>query len=396
MQKSRMVAKLEGITQSTVQFAKKQWFEYSFGEQLFLIFFILISLGQSIGVGAKTNYINILVSLLAIPFWGYKVAITQGDKRTKIISIVLIVYALLASLISKDAVFLVNIGIIIAADGCRLGKCIRAIFWFRLICMLLVILSSIIGIRENNVYFLQKGAEITDTVRNSLGYYHPNVLVYYAFVLFSMYFFAYWERIKWHHFLAVLVLTGGLYFITWSKTGIICTAMLIGSMVFLKYTDFFKKILEWRFWKVIMLLIICASIVVMLSYNDQLVLIEKVNRILQGRFSLAHTYLQEYGINILGRDLPESLKINGEVVVIDSAYIRVLFEYGVVGITVFTAGAMALNVYLSNKKNKILLIILILFGLYGICERGAIDFSLAFPYIFLSKILLRGKRGCRK
>ena len=389
--KSELIENSRERVRNSLQYLNIKRNQYSLNDQLFIITFLLISMGQSIGIGARTNIINVIVSVLAIPFFVWKLDRTQFDKRGLRICGCLIGYGIFASILSRDVVFLVNICILISAIGCKIKDCIKVIFWFRLCSMVAIILSSVLGVRENRVYYLQYGAEITDTVRNSLGYYHPNVFVYHFFVLVAMLLYAYWEEIKWYHFVIILGLISGVYFLTWSKTGTICTALLVVFLIILKYFKSVKYIFKWKIWKIIGVLVPFMSIVCMLLYGNTIFWIQKINQLLQGRFSLAYTFYKEYGVTLFGGDLSESLKIAGETIVIDNAYIRILFEYGIIGIILFSAGILIVSKYFYDSGKHNLLIMFLIFCLYGVSERGAIDFSLAFPYVFLGKAIFENE-----
>lgn len=369
---------------------KKSLRELSLEEICFLIFFISISLGQAIGIGAKTNIINIIVSLISIPFFAIKMYMSQLERKEKIFYALLLIYGVIASLISQDILFLVNIAVVLSALHCRLKKCLEIIFWFRLACMLAIIGLTIIGIRDNNLYFVQHGAVVTDRVRNSLGYYHPNVLVYHAFVLFALFIYIYWNNIKWYHFVGITFLEAILFFLTWSKTGFICTSFMLILLGIIKYIPNIKWIFTQKILTPLISIIIVAPILAVLFYSYIGSFISPINNILQGRFSLAYKYFQHNGLNIFGRNIPESFKIKGELIVIDSSYVRILFEYGIIGIILFLVAAIMIGRYLLEKQNSVLLIIYISFCLYAISERGAVDFLMAFPYIYLSKLLFKG------
>lgn len=358
-------------------------------ELLFYIFFFLITLAQSFGVGAASNPIIISITILSfIPFL-LKLFSTKYTKREFLIIIVLIIYAIISAIVSKNILFLINISIVLSLKNINIKKLIRLLFVYRLVGFLLVIILCKLGVFPNRELYLFEGNINTYIVRQSLGFYHPNLLGLYSFVLITMFLYGFFHKLKIYHFIIMIVVTLFIYFICYSRTALICSLLVIVLSFLVKYVkklgNFFLNELTITFPLTIILLFVLLSI----FYNTDSEICNKINSIFSGRLFLSYSYFKESGISLFGSLVDNISYIGGKIVVVDSGYLFLLFNFGLIGFLVTIVSIFLCNYYFLKNNMKLEFVIFAVFLFYCLTEKTMLLLLLNFPMLYLSNVIFR-------
>lgn len=354
----------------------------------FYISFFLVSMAQTFGIGASDNPVVVLLTLISIIPFVLKIINTKFTKHELIITAFLTLYAIISVFTSKNSLMLINIFCIIGIKNVDIKKFIKCLFVYRLIGFLAVIILTNLGFLPNREIYLFKNGANTYIIRESLGFYHPNLLALYFFVLVAMFIYGYFEKIKYYHFLILLIPTIIIYNICYSRTGLVCTLLLIFISMFVKYAKNMSRIILNKFtiWIPILLAIFMVAFTVFYFDNP---LFSKINSLLSGRLYLSHSYIENYGITLFGVPLQNSYIINGEVSIIDSGFVFLLLNYGIVGFSLALISIYKCCQYFLKDKNTICFAILLVFSCYCITEKTILIFLLNFPLLYLSQLLFK-------
>ncbi len=359
-------------------------------EVLFYGYFFIISLAQAFGIGASDNPMVIGLTMISLAFFVGKMFSTKyNSKRDIILVVVLVVYAIFTTVTSNNIIFAINIFTILALQNINIEKMLKCLFFYRLCGFLSIISLAQLGFIDDRMKYLFVNGVNTYVIRRSLGFFHPNVLYIYFFVLIIIFVYVYFEKLKLIHFLAMAGLSVGLYYISYSKTGTICTMAFIVIAYILKIKPSFKRLFFNKYFKFVPIFLGIVNVVLAIFYNDNIWFLKKINLIFTGRFGLANSYINEYGLSLFGTEVAPQYIINGKRVVIDSGYIYALISYGVIGfIIMIMAFCLCLN-YLYKNNQYLIYTIMLFCILYTVTEQSFLSVLLNFPLLYLGKLIYK-------
>lgn len=225
------------------------------------------------------------------------------------------------------------------------------------------------------------------TIRNSLGFAHPNYLAVILLTLTLESFFLFYKE---HKILVKTIYLCNLlfiYFVTDSRTTVF-TLLFFCVLLFIFKT---KKIdCNNRFTKIVtsnlFLVLFAISMISTMLYMNNNEFMIKINSLLNGRLYWNSVFLKKYPINIIGYDIQIvgtrlAKNSNLDMLILDNGYLNILYFYGFFG-TIFYYYIFKKIVQQSVKeKNIIILLIIVTFLIYGVTENTFYKFVIN-PFIF--------------
>lgn len=370
--------------------------KYSYTDFLFFCAYFFVCLGQSFGIGGATNVINISVTLIGIMFGIIKMLRDCYTLRENGIIFVFLVYGLFTFLISKDISTFLTILFILSAKNVNIKKIIGNMLVLRIIAFIMIIIASQMGYLKDTGYYLFKNGINTYTIRHSLGFYHPNSLAMFSFVIIAMYFIVRKTKIFVVEYLVLSVFVLLIYLQSYSRTGLLCSFCLIILFYFNQNNTFCSKLFNNKWIYKIPFFICIISVVMILLFSVLTKQITQLDLYMSGRFSLAHTYFNEYGLSLFGTVPSKYYVISGRTIVVDSAYAAFLIKNGIIGFALLSFALYKFGKIMYQNRLKKENLVLLCFALYGISEQGAMQGTLNFILILISILVFTSQSNLRK
>ncbi len=250
---------------------------------------------------------------------------------------------------------------------------IKAFFISSAILYLFTIILSKIGVvPSNNMTRIVDGVVFK---RESLGFTHPNeVFLYFLpIVLCGYYLFGH----KLGYYIVLILVSTMLYKLSYSRTGYIII-LLVVFLNLIKNSMKLKIIMPY-----IMLILTAISIFIAVLYGQNLQ--NSVSELLSGRPYLWNYYIVNgYMFSILGKG------INSQYIM-DNFYLFLFIELGLIGYLIyFIIYYKSLKILKYDSK---LLIVILLFYIYGLTETNVIIGSIQFAFaIQIKSIIINNKK----
>lgn len=278
--------------------------------------------------------------------------------------------------------------LIIGADGIEFKTILKLLFYSQIICYSILLVLNLSGIIEVN-YIMDS---IHNTIRYTLGFLHPNSAMNHYFVILTYYLVLYYDKIMIKEIIIIFLITLVLYNFTDSRTGLICTLLLIILMVYQKYFNikYMKKmilILSQYIFPAIF--VFSIFIFIGLEYTE-CPIFEVINSLVSNRFSLASYLFDNYQINLFGHNLMLGnvfgAYVNNSVAVVDNFYFYILFNFGVSSILIVSYFTYKIAKFNRTNNNSLLNGIMIIYCIYFIFEKVFMNIILCFPLLLLIEI----------
>lgn len=252
--------------------------------------------------------------------------------------------------------------------------------------LIAVVLLNIGGAIESEL-IIRNG--VSDIMRNSFGFIHPNRM---GKVLFSI--VASYVIIKYESFSvidAVFCLTVSIFdlLIVDSRTsGLTLLVLPIGIMV---WKSLLVKATKIKACTIAVILLSSICIVIMAIYDAQSGFFTNINRILSGRLSYMHEYYVQYGIELFGQHistLGQTLPLDPatfKTIILDNAYANLIIVYGVVPTMVLLYMIWRASVVSIRCGYECVACMLLLCLFAGLCETYMLDITTNISIILIFK-----------
>mgnify|MGYP005803180251 CR=1 FL=1 len=329
-------------------------------------------------IGINTTYIYIGTRIICIAFLCiYMFAILSLRNSVKILPVLLIFS--ISAYVTQSYDYLLLILFIICArkiDIDYLAKIqIATIFCIVLITVPLALLNII----PSRYLMTESG-----TVRNSLGFYHPNQFAMALLVCCICIFLLDFGKFHISNCLIIIAILAFMYIYTASRTSLII-GLLVLAIYFWSSKFKLKKIFLSELFAVIGLYIF--SIFCMFNYSSNNAVLSKINDLLSLRLELMNHYYTIFGDSIFGRNLSDYNQYYRmfKGVVIDNAYARMYIENGmVVSFILLVILIATLFFYLKNKLYNKEIICLLLFLILAFTESSAVYACVNIGFVAIS------------
>lgn len=216
-----------------------------------LLFYIALTIELAIVIIDKSNYINPIEGrLFRITFLLFlcKALLTGYTIKEYCLYAALAVVSVISYRVTgKNDV----IRIVTFAAACKdipLKQMIRCAFYVTLSGCIVVVFLAVAGIYGDISLSMDFGREYDalagggiEERRYTLGMGHPNALSCMFLMVTAMGVYAFYERIKWYGYLFLLLLNFGIYKLTDSKTGMLCTTLLLAGAFVMAYSRFLRE-----------------------------------------------------------------------------------------------------------------------------------------------------------
>lgn len=283
--------------------------------------------------------------------------------------------------------------LVVFAAACKdidINKCLKLVFWVTLTGCAALILLSLTGVYGTAALTGDYGRGSLET-RYTLGMGHPNALQCMVWALTVLYLYLYVEKMKWYMFILLLLVNGGFFLLTDSKTGFIAAvfSICLAAVNRISKAGWIRR-LTFAGGSLVLLGSVAISImaaenaVLLYRYrwewywNEKVEFYRKLDALLTGRInSLVGTE------NFEGTAETWSLFSRPEnEYYFDMGWVRLFYWYGIIPACIFIVLLLVLMFYCYKKQKMAALVMITSFSLYTLIEAHGISVYLARNYVF--------------
>lgn len=315
------------------------------------------------------KYFGIFLAIIKIVF----VDISKYSQKEKIKIMILFGLVLIISFASKNRTILQYFFLIVGAKDVSLKKIAKAVLITESILLILLILFSSTGIIENRV--IERTGETIK--RYSLGFKdckYPAIMMW-SITLIILYLRN--KDITWLELILMILTNIVIYKLTDSRNELICSLMcIIVVPILLKLNN--KKVNKIIYYgtKYSISILFIVFFILTLLYGARINIIYKINKGLSGRLYLTHKALNEYGLTLFGKHIKwlglnsmySGLITKAEMNFVDCSYMKIMFEYGIIGIGLLIYGYLKLFNRKEVKNDLILILVLLNINLHSFLD----------------------------
>ncbi len=227
----------------------------------------------------------------------------------------------------------------------------------------LIVLAAFVSSFTGRIVNLQYSVD--GRVRNSFGICYPTNFAAYVFFLMATFFYLVKDRMKWWMYIAGIVV--GFVVFKYCHTRLDSACMVILSVLYMITALVDRHLRDRAMW---LRLLLCSAVVILFllcffltySYDPSAGWMKKLDTLFSTRLALGREAFDRYHVNLFGQLVPMlgnggSLELNGNYFFLDSSYLYILFQYGIV-FTVVVIGTFVLS---SFKRKKDLFFLITLF-----------------------------------
>lgn len=291
------------------------------------------------------------------------IAFDYSDSRIAVtVSSVCAAILLVSAAASSSMNLIYGYIVLIACRGIRRQNLAKIILLTIILCMTIVIASSLFGIIPNTTIITTNALTKYSLVeRRRLGFIHPNVIGGFVFSAFICWVYLRGKDLRKLECLMFLGVSAILYFFVNTKTSSILIA--IASLILLiKVIINNNKLFNLISVLIIILSLLLAIFLPYMYLSDGHGLMF-VNNLLSGRLALAAQCISDYDVTLFGQPIAfvstnEAMATGARGFVVDNAFIHLLYHYGLLS-TIIIILFYFINLYLEIKNNNSIIAILI-------------------------------------
>lgn len=312
------------------------------------------------------------------------------------VRITFLLIAVLTYIATGETVFLIMLMTAMIFTSVDYKKAFRYLLNIRVLLLLVVIFASLVGILNINAISIVKGGTTSAVVGYGLGYNHPNQLGCTVCVLLLMYACYKNEKIKYRNIALIGVIELIAYIVTKNRTGAFISALLVIALLLYK-----NKVASKRFINILeksgkWIMPLCALLalglpLMMASVSGRAkVVLYAINGIIGSRFTHSARVFENYSVPLFGGVIDfDKLQTLYQYSIVDNGYLRLIYNFGIVGFAVFMVLYFLTVRKLIRKKEYIYIIVIILMSLMGITENVLRSFALNFTVAFWCELMTR-------
>ena len=324
-----------------------------------------------------------------IPFLLTIILIFQSKKysvKSIIIITILTFLFYISKNISHDNNLFITMLFIIASKNINIKKFIKYDLKIKIIISSLIIFLYNIGLAENVIRYRLDG-----TIRNSLGFGHPNVLGAIIFSIIVDIICLKYKKLKIKDYIFILTLFILSTIACDSRAAQLGTIILIVLSMIFPYIENKKNIINWATIIPFVLFFLTYTLVVLYPKNIQL--INNINEIFSSRIRLAYEFYDYYGINLFGHFFlqKETWKEQYYLYVLDISYMTILIKFGIIALmSTLISFSLSIKKAINNSDYGIAIaIISIMF--YGLMENYAYMIGYNAILVYISYLIYERK-----
>jgi hypothetical protein len=361
------------------------------GKQLyflgFIIYFLPSFLSNTMFSATISGHQLRLLSYIALPFLLLKIFLI--DKwETK--QLVLIVFSFVISLViwrkTQNANFVFACPLIVGAKGIDFKQIISWFLYLSVVCLLLTISFSLVGIIPNLIYYSP-----SRPTRYALGMaYATYAATIYLYIVLA-YCYLRFGSLKVYDYVAIIFIDWVIMLLTNTRLDFYAVFILIIAMEFAQQASRGKRVSQicssffWMATPILSVLTICASY----FYDSSNHILYKLNTLFSGRLMYGHMAFQRYNVNFLGRKIVEHSysgfkghsfqnspweHLGISYFFVDSSYVRMLLLWGCIAFIIVVVSMTIIAIRSTANRSYALAAIMMIVAINCMFEPYIIYF----------------------
>ena len=358
---------------------RKELYKYSF--YIFLISFVV---AKAWGLNAiRKGYTEF--AFVGCIFWCISMICRKYGKWDIIKVIALMGVGLLSLWFSRKIGAIMPFMVIVAMKDIDVDKVIEVFAKTWVVTFLVKIIGVSLRIIPSNEKVYHK-VFIGDITIYDYGYWHANFfsIAYFISIVLLCYLFE--ERLKWWHYITMILLSLVMFRLTLSFTGVIANITAVSGFFIIKQCREKSAI---RIFERIMICIsgipLLLSFLTAFLYREGTAFWNKIYDLTNTRVKWNFEYMRAYPLTLFGQIFDGRV----EYEVLDNAYLFVLQRYGVVFFILFVAGYALLIYRFYEQRDTKKLFICVLFLFYGFIEQYIQNPFMNFSIIYFAMLVWR-------
>lgn len=357
------------------------------------MFYILYTLFLTINICSNVIFvapIKLLISIIVTVLLFFLILLQEEKyKKQEFLKLLfLLILSIISYCVSKCNYILMSFLFVIACKKIDVKKVIKFDIKLKSLLIIITIIFYKIGLAENIIMYRENG-----TIRNSLGFSHPNSLGAFLFAICLDIMYLKYKKNKFTDYILLGISLAIAFFICDSRASQIGIILLLSlSLLLPKFEK--NKILK----KIIILLPLIVFIISILSiifYSKGNSLFISLNVLFSNRIKWAYQFLNYYSINLFGNYFQlygVFLNSGNYIRVLDNAYINLLLRFGlVIFITVMYSTTKLLARSIKYNRYEVILVLTVIL-IYGLMESSIFRLPYNSLILLFSELLYSNKR----
>lgn len=272
---------------------------------------------------------------------------------------------------------------------------VKSILYAQVIGVIIVVILALSGTIPNEVSFRAS----TSAIRYAMGFTHPNLFAAKILQICLLYVYLRYHDLKKLDYVLLAIGMIITKIVTDSRTVsflIMCLIVLLFITIHIRERPWllkagYRKILILKQIPLVVRGMIISVVIfsiyaaIYYNYSDWL---KYLNRLWSTRIQLMNAYYSAYKISLFGEHIV--ISNNPDVsyqYTVDNAYIYTIIRYGFVYLVLLIIGYMKLTKYASKQNNNALLVIILIYTVYGLLETYFCRVSYNFTLLLFSQII---------
>lgn len=267
---------------------------------------------------------------------------------------------------------------------------------FDFVVILFCVAFGVLDVNKESVMKGQLGDSFTVVSGYGLGYHHPNQLASTVLLLILLYMCIKRGQLKLSELFAVIVVVFATVEITRNRTITILIPLEVVLLLLLNSAQFknktqllFDVVGKWVMPVCALLSIVPALLMNTVTGRAQVILYN-INGLMGSRYTHSARVFENYPVPLFGGILDfDELEDLYKYSTVDNGYVRLLYNFGIVGFAVFLLLYWMAISNMIKRKEYIFLSFIFIVSIWGLSESILRSFAFNFTVVFWAEILRR-------
>lgn len=267
---------------------------------------------------------------------------------------------------------------------------------FDFVVILFCVAFGVLDVNKESVMKGQLGGSSTIVSGYGLGYHHPNQLASTVLLLILLYLCIKQGQLKFSELFAVIVVVFATVEITRNRTITVLIPlevvllMLLNSAQFKNKTQLIFDVVGKWVMPVCALLSIVPALLMNTVTGRAQVILYNINGLMGSRYTHSARVFENYPVPLFGGILDfGELEHLYQYSTVDNGYVRLLYNFGIVGFAVFLLLYWMAISNMIKRKEYIFLSFIFIVSIWGLSESILRSFAFNFTVVFWAEILRR-------
>lgn len=334
------------------------------------------------------DYIDLTLTVVAVALFIIDILSQGYTVKTLLLCGVVVLVALYSCVTIGNSALLVTMITCLAIRNRDIDREVELIYRYELLFFILhTILAILMWMIGNSEIYVVGAAGI----RFHLGFGNRNRLAIYLFNLVIMWIYLHFDNIKWKNILVILLLGGGVYALTATRTNFVEIAITVILLSLFKVLPKMTKNIVSTLCKFLFPMLFVITIILVQAYSKQNPIAMAIDTLLSSRIRLgAYAYIRD-GFTLFGQRVSYTA-VWDEVYrlstfTFDNIYTYFAMNQGIIWMILLSICFFLMSSS-DDDKGKFAIIV---WMLYGMTEVHGLNCYMCFPLLIVTQLLKNEK-----